>query len=375
MKFLLCCTLVPAKYEVANKEISNAANRFLTNFCTKLMENHSLKILSYIGVKFDDESKAELIQQKSENIQYYFKSKRIIGGVLRMLRAIWGAMEGCEYAITYNTVYAWILTPLLTKIRHKKSILILADYSPIESYTGVKQRIYAKIQQYFIGKYDYVIGLSEHTRKYLKEGQRFQCMEGGIADEFYAYYDKYVPSVNECMTVMYSGILEKVTGIELLINAFEKIESSQIELIITGDGSLAEWVQKKDSESDRIHYLGCIPYEEYMKKLSEADVLVNPRNMVLPENKNNFPSKIMEYLATGKMIISTKFPGWERYQKYIDFCESNENDIRDAIERCIINKDSWKKVDYEKNRSFAREFLWETQVKKIEKLLEKSDEV
>ena len=370
MKFLLCCTLVPTKYEVANREISNAANRFLTNFSTKIMENHYLKILSYIGVKFDEDSKKELNQQKTEIIQYFFKSKRIIGGVLKMLCATWSALKDCDYAITYNTIYAWMLTPILARMRHKKSILILADYSPIESYVSAKQRVYARIQQYFIGKYDYVIGLSEHTRKYLKEGQKFHCMEGGIADEFYTYYDAYVPPAKECITIMYSGILEKVTGIELLINAFEKTKKNQIELVITGDGSLAEWIQQKDSESDRIHYLGCIPYDEYMKKLQEADVLVNPRNMMLPENKNNFPSKIMEYLATGKMIISTKFPGWERYQNYINFCESNESDIKKAIERCLINIENWEKADYEKNRLFASEFLWDSQVKKIENLLE-----
>ena len=167
MKFLMCCTLVPAKYEVEIREISNAANRFLTNFCKQLEKEHSIEILSYVGVDVDEKIKEEQKNCREEKIQYIFKSKRILGGFFSMLKYIWGELGRCDYAMTYNVVYAWMLTPVLAKIRGKKSVLILADYSPIESYSGKKQRIYARVQQYFIGKYDYVIGLSEKTKRYL----------------------------------------------------------------------------------------------------------------------------------------------------------------------------------------------------------------
>ena len=361
----MCSTLVPEKYEVEIREISNAANRFLTNLCKQLEKEHSLKMISYIAINVDENIKKELKNDRENKIQYIFKSKKILGSIFSMLRTTWKELKNCDYAVTYNVVYAWMLTPVLAKMRRKKSVLILADYSPIESYSGMKQRFYARIQQYFIGKYDYVIGLSEKTKKYLKKQQKFMCMEGGIADSFYNYFGEYKTPMQEKITFMYSGILEKVTGIDMLIEAFSKVNMENVQLVITGDGSLADWVREMEKKYSQIHYLGCIPYEDYMKKLLKADILINPRNMNLPENANNFPSKIMEYLATGKMIISTKFPGWERYQKYITFCESDLNALERTIHQCSLNALDWSTQRYYNNREFAKKFIWKEQVKAI----------
>lgn len=370
MKFVLCCTLVPEKYEIENKAISNAANRFLTNLTNQMKKKHSLKILSYIGVSFDPEAKEELQSQKDDNIRYYFKSKGVLAGVFQMLCAIWKEMDACDYAITYNVVYAWMLTPIIAKLKRKKSVLILADYSPVEAFVGKKQQLYARIQCFFIGRYDYVIGLSEKTKRYLKPRQSFMCMEGGISKSFYDYFEKCTATDDTKIRIMYSGILEKVTGIDLLIDAFLKLENSNVELIITGDGSLAEWILKEEEKCSKIKYLGCLPYEQYMDKLLEADILVNPRNMKLPENANNFPSKIMEYLATGKIIVSTKFPGWDRYQKYIKFCDSTVEDISVSINQCINSIKEWDK-QRDNNRKYAQTFLWDAQVSRMEKFIQK----
>lgn len=369
MKFLLCCTLVPEKYEIENKAISNAANRFLTNLTNQMKKKHSLKILSYIGVSFDEEAREELQSQKDDNIRYYFKSKGVLAGVFQMLCAIWKEMDAFDYAITYNVVYAWMLTPIIAKIKRKKSVLILADYSPVEAFVGKKQQLYARIQCFFIGRYDYVIGLSENTKRYLNSKQKFLCMEGGIAKEFYDYFSSYKKINHEKVILMYSGILEDVTGIKMFVEAFINCKMDSIQLYITGDGSLSEWIIEQSKIDARISYYGCIPYDEYMEKLLEADILVNPRDMNLPENMNNFPSKIMEYLATGKTVISTRFPGWERYQDCVLFCESNVQGLKDSIEESITKTKIWRKENYLTTREFASRFIWENQCAKIIKLL------
>ena len=365
MKILLCCTWVPAKYEVEIREISNAANRFLSNLCEQLRVNNSLKMISYIGIKVDNDTKEVLRTQESECIRYVFKNGKIIGGIWKMLCATWKELGNCDYAITYNVVYSWMLTPVLAKLHKKTSVLILADYSPAESFKDKKQQIYAKIQKFFIGQYDYVIGLSEKTSKFLKPQQKFLCMEGGISEEVYCKFKTYSPVKKEKITMMYSGILEEVTGIDLLVDAFKGLGRKDVQLVITGDGSKSEWIKDISQRYENIHYLGCVPYEDYMKKLQEADVLINPRNMNLPENFNNFPSKIMEFLATGKMIVSTKFPGWERFQEYILFCESDCESIAKTIEQCILKAEQRNEENYKNNREFAKKFLWSSQVESI----------
>ena len=47
-------------------------------------------------------------------------------------------------------------------------------------------------------------------------------------------------------------------------------------------------------------------------------VLVNPRPPSLPEHRYNFPSKILEYLTTGRPVISTTSADIaEEYGKYL----------------------------------------------------------
>ena len=370
MKLVMCCTLVPAKYEVENRYISNAANRFLNNLYLELKKEHEISVLSYVGVEFSEDSRKELESQTQSDIRYFFKNNGIVKAVFKMIGETWKSLKTCDYAFTYNVVYAWMLTPILSKIRGKKSVLILADHSPVESYSSIKRKVYAKIQQWFMGQYDYIIGLSENTKKYLKMNQKFVCMEGGISEEFYNYFDKQKKVDKNEITIMYSGVLEKVTGIDLLLEAFQKMQMSNARLVITGDGTLAPWIMEQANEHSNIFYLGCMPYDQYIKKLMEADMLINPRNMNLPENENNFPSKIMEYLATGKLIVSTKFPGWERYQNVIDFCDSNPESIKETIEKNALDIGDLEKENYNQNRKYAERFLWKKQVKRLVDFIE-----
>lgn len=123
-------------------------------------------------------------------------------------------------------------------------------------------------------------------------------------------------------------------------------------------------------EDERIVFLGCIPYPEYLNELKSADVLVNPRNMNLPENDNNFPSKIMEYLAAGKTIVSTRFPGWERFSDYIFFTESSVTGMKDCMLKAASDD---AQIRNKRNRQLAEKFIWGNQIKKITRKLEELD--
>jgi glycosyltransferase involved in cell wall biosynthesis len=43
--------------------------------------------------------------------------------------------------------------------------------------------------------------------------------------------------------------------------------------------------------------------------MGQADIFVNPRPSMIPENRANFPSKLLEYLSWGRPVISTLTPG------------------------------------------------------------------
>lgn len=86
--------------------------------------------------------------------------------------------------------------------------------------------------------------------------------------------------------------------------------------------------------------------------------------MNLAENKNSFPSKIMEYLASGRRIISTKFVGYERFEGVICFCETDVSDIRlKMLEEIEGFKED---IDlYVKQKELSKTFDWKIQVERI----------
>lgn len=369
-KLLFCGTNVPDTIEYKVKYISAAGNRFQNNVIANLKSlSYEIKNLSFIGVPLPDEIITEL---KSDSLtkDYLTYPKSGFASILGFHKLLKQEINDSELVMCYNITYAWLLLPFICRKKRKKSCVILADYSGVESYTSLFRKLYAKAQLLSLRNYDLVVGLSANIHGKLKAKQKFILMEGGIDDTFYRFFNKpKVKNGNEPVVIMYSGLLSKVTGVDLLLEAITKTDHNNVRFVITGKGDLEEQVKKAAKEDDRIDFKGHLSYENYMEELQSCDILINPRNMNLPENQNNFPSKIMDYIATGKLIISTKFVGWERFEETIAFCQCDENSLAFAIQNAISESEKGNALVYEKNREFASQFAWNNQINKIMKQL------
>lgn len=106
---------------------------------------------------------------------------------------------------------------------------------------------------------------------------------------------------------LYSGTLALKYGIHELLQAFKLIDSD-CELHICGGGDAEELVRLSSEEDNRIKYFGILSNDQTKVKQCEASVLINPRK---PDvyTEFSFPSKIMEYLETGNIVISYKLVG------------------------------------------------------------------
>lgn len=366
MKFLCIGTMVPEQYEVKIAALSNAGNRFLWNLTNAIYrQNHEVQRISYMGIPVETGVKTELQENRDERVTYVWKTKNIVSGILNCHNTIYKRLKDADYLLAYNVVYAWLFVPVIARILRKPAVLVLADFSDTDAYSNLKRKLYALFQKWSIRLYDKVIGLSQNTDKILRKKQQFILMEGGINHEFYDDFSVPDQRNSEHIVLMYAGVLEKVTGVDLLLQAFMNNHSTNIKLLISGKGSLETLVRSAQEQDTRIQYLGCPVYDEYIKNLHKADILINPRNMNLAENRNNFPSKIMEYLATGKPILSTKFPGWERFEECVHFCGSDIESIENELICMVNNYQNGLLNTYKKNRELAKSFIWDEQVKRL----------
>lgn len=131
----------------------------------------------------------------------------------------------------------------------------------------------------------------------------------------------------------YAGSLIKVYGIKNLVEGFIDANIPEAELHIYGDGDYVEELQELVKRYDNVKYLGIAPNSEIVKAELKATLLVNPRPTNEEYTKYSFPSKNMEYMASGTPVLTTELPGMPEDHKPYVFLIKDEtaNGISTAI--------------------------------------------
>lgn len=140
------------------------------------------------------------------------------------------------------------------------------------------------------------------------------------------------------LIIFFSGFMNKLAGVELLIQAFSKMPRSDLKLWLCGKGVIGSIIQAINADK-RITYFGCVSEEklEYLSK--QSFVMVNPRDPNRNGNNENFPSKVLEYLTYCKPVVSTWTGGLS--PEYKDVLEITKSATPDDIAASIENVLNW----------------------------------
>lgn len=130
-------------------------------------------------------------------------------------------------------------------------------------------------------------------------------------------------------TILYSGALLSKYGINTLLKAFSSLTDSRYRLVICGDGQAKDIVAEAAAKDNRIKFLGKVDYSQVIAMQRKADLLVNPRTPAGEYTKYSFPSKTMEYFASGTPVLMYKLPGI--LKEYFDFCYTIEDTSAKAL--------------------------------------------
>ena len=139
---------------------------------------------------------------------------------------------------------------------------------------------------------------------------------------------------NSRKIMLYSGMLSRWGGIDLLLAAFAKVRTPEVELWVCGHGESQALLTATKADS-RIRFYGLVS-EEVLHQLSlQATVFLNPRPSTVDGNNMNFPSKILQYLRYGKPVISTWTPGLtDEYRSVLYVVEA---ETAEGVARSIDN--------------------------------------
>ena len=186
-------------------------------------------------------------------------------------------------------------------------------------------------------------------------------VEGGVASEAVSASQVVVwPAVADdanLFVVMYAGDLSEIKGVSLLLDAFALVGGADVRLWITGRGPLQPAVEAAAARDPRIRYLGYLTYEELLARYARATVLINPHSTRYESSRYLFPSKLIEYLASGRPVITTCGSGVESEYRQVSFLLRDETPK--ALAQLIVDVRRRGRAELERVGARARAFVRE----------------
>lgn len=219
---------------------------------------------------------------------------------------------------------------------------------------------------------DYVL-LTEAMNDYIRNpGKPYVVLEGHAditMGEKVPAMEKKAPA----RTVFYAGGVSRQYGLADLTEGFLQADLPNTRLEIYGPGDYVKELQQIAALDDRVYYGGMLLNTEIVEKEQEATLLVNPRPTHEEFVKYSFPSKTMEYMASGTPVLTTRLPGMPReYYPHVFFIEEESAPgIAEALKQVLVRSDE----ELFQKGAEARRFVLEgrnnvVQAEKLLKLLE-----
>ena len=226
---------------------------------------------------------------------------------------------------------------LAARLRGKPCVGIVTDLPDMLS----GSRFSKGMANFVIRHCTHYVLLTEAMNGYLnKQGKPYVILEGHaditMADRIPAMEKKA-----EKRICFYAGGVSRQYGLANLVEGFRKAAPANAQLHIYGPGDYVKELQQIAAEDESIFYGGMLLNTEIVDKEQEATLLVNPRPTGEEYVKYSFPSKTMEYMASGTPVLTTVLPGMPKeYHPFVYLLEDETADgIANMLTQVLENSD------------------------------------
>ncbi|MEO5663053.1 MAG: glycosyltransferase [Nocardioides sp.] len=206
------------------------------------------------------------------------------------------------------------------------------------------------------------------------ESKPYLVMEG-LVDSSMELADNSIDAKTASFSVLYAGALRAEYGLADLVDGFGALNAPEIELHIYGGGDYAPELAKAASEDSRVQFHGPADLSHVVSAEMRAWLLVNPRPTSEEFVKYSFPSKNMEYLASGTAALTTRLPGMPA--EYYDHVLTIDADGAPAITAALEQALAMPLAELHRRGSAAREFVLSSKNEQVQaaRILELAKEV
>lgn len=257
-------------------------------------------------------------------------------------------------------------------LKRKPFVGIVTDH-PRMMVTGSGKK-YIRMVERVIQNCTHYVFLTEQMNKTLNHKEKPYVIIEGVSDQKASSTKINLCSNKHCI---YAGLLDARYGVKKMVDAFILADIEGAELHVYGNGPYVEELQHVASQHHNVLYHGNVLNEEVVAAEMDASLLINPRPTTEEFTKYSFPSKNMEYMASGTPVLTTNLPGMpQEYQEYVYLFddETVEGMARKIREVLSFSPESLRRKGLDAQRFVLENKNNVVQAKKILTMLEQCSE-
>ena len=172
----------------------------------------------------------------------------------------------------------------------------------------------------------------------------------------------------EDRVILFLGRIHEIKGLDLLVNAFDKIRNDNVKLAIVGGDSgfkdtLDEMIEERDLQ-DKVIFPGVLTGRDKIEALVDCDVFV------MPSRYESFTTSGLEAMACGKPLVLTRnnhIHTWVKDNVGL-VCDFDEDDLSNCIETLLDNGELCREFGETGRKLIEDKYDWDKVSKHIESI-------
>ena len=236
----------------------------------------------------------------------------------------------------------------------------------LSSLTMMGYRMAERTAEKYIPLLDGRIVINELIAEHYAPGKDFFLVDGGINNNVIQHLFPLKEKTSDVYTFVLAGMLWDQNGTKLVLDTMKRYSNPNVRVIFAGKGNDVSLIEEAAQKDFRISYVGMLNMDDLFKLYEEADVLLNLR--LEEEIDFHFPGKLLEYLATGRYVISTPVAHAERdYGNYMSVLHDKtpEGFIKMMESILIMGKQELLNKGIKARQFMLGNRTWEVQTKRI----------
>lgn len=220
--------------------------------------------------------------------------------------------------------------------------------------TKLSTLLYGKYKR-SIFNYDAYLFLAEPMNDVVNINNRPYCIIEGFSDINMLNVENVLDLKYNPKVLLYTGGIHKEYGIKRLVEAFDSAKIPGWELHVYGNGNYKDELINVCKNNPSIKYYGVKRNEDIIIEQLKASILINPRPTNEEYVKYSFPSKTMEYMASGTPLLTTCLPSMP--SEYYPFVYLIENELHEGFINTLFHYLSKNSDELHKFGLKAKEFI------------------